>query len=710
MKKLLIMVRKNIIYIIPLILVLAAFALLPEKNELESFEPALEMPEFILETPISDTIKVLKPERKNKEETRLITALLQNHHFRKLPLNDSVSGVIYDNYLSSLDNNKMYFIKKDIEAFDSYKTHIDDYLMAGDLNAPYQIFAVFKERYYERIAAVRKMLKKNKFNFSIDEEFVFDREKSDWAENDKALNEVWRKYIKNELLNLKLTGKSTEEAIDVLNKRYDRYQTVIQQYKSEDVYQVFMNSYTEVFDPHTNYFNPITAENFNIEMSKSLEGIGARLTKDGDYTVVVSVVPGGPAFKSNQIHDNDKIVGVGQDEDGEIVDVVGWRNDDVVQLIRGKKGTTVRLSILKAEDGATAIPKIVVLVRDKINIEDTRAESKVYEFLYDGGEFKLGVITIPSFYKDFKEAHDGIDNFNSTTRDVRKLITDLKEQGVDGVMIDLRRNGGGALDEAVELTGLFIKEGPVVQIKDTYGKTIRRDDEDSEVFYNGPLAVLTSRLSASASEIFAAALKDYKRALVVGEQTFGKGTVQDLVALQPYIKAEKEKLGHLKLTRAKFYRINGGSTQNIGVTPDLKLPSIYDKTVVGESAYPSALPWDKIKSSKYKLADNISIDLIAALQSKYDQRLETDLDLKDLVADTKRMRENQLRTSVSLNEEQRKKEQEEDEKRRNPHPEVEGEIVTPESGEVKTGNLKLKDIYLQEGLFVLADMIAYRDS
>ncbi|RLD20907.1 MAG: tail-specific protease, partial [Bacteroidetes bacterium] len=684
--------------------------LLPAKTDVKSLVPASEVPEFILDIPINDTIKVLKPERKNIQETILVTELLKAYHYRKLPLDDSVSEVIYHNYLSSLDHSKLYFVNDDISSFDKYRFYMDDYLTVGDLDAAYQIFAVFQERTYERLAIVRDLLKSNQFDFTVDEEYTFDREDMDWLKTEEELNDVWRKYIKNQLLGLKLNGKTIEEAIEILDKRYDRYQTVIEQYNSADVHQVFMNSFTEAYDPHTGYFNPRTAENFDIEMSKSLEGIGAMLSKDGDYTIVVSVVPGGPAFKGDELHDNDRIVGVGQGDDGEIVDVVGWRNDDVVQLIRGKKGTTVRLNVLRAKDGSTATPKIVIIVREKINIEDARAESKTYDFSHDNSTYKLGVITIPSFYKSFKDARNGNDDFASTTRDVRKLVADLNEQGVDGIMIDLRRNGGGALDEAIELTGLFIKDGPVVQVKDYDGRTSQENDESGTVFYDGPLAVLTSRLSASASEIFAAAIQDYKRGLVVGEQSFGKGTVQNLLGLQRYIPKEEEKLGQLKLTIAKFYRVNGGSTQNIGVTPDLKLPSIYDVNTIGESSYPGALPWDQIPSSDYQPTNNIDQSLLSALQEKYNKRIEIDPDLQDLIADTKRMRENQLLKSVSLNEEKRRVEQKEDEERRAEHPEVDGELTTMESGSVEPKRLKLKDLYLQESLFVLADMIAYRES
>jgi len=701
------MIKKNLIYIIPVILLIAGFSLISGKD-IKQLDPAANIPEFILQIPVNDTIKVLKPERKNIQETILVTELLNAYHYTKIVLGDSLSEVIYHNYLNALDNNKLYFYKGDIDAFDKYKFFIDDYLRTGNLDAPYQIFAVFKERYYERIAYVQELLKANKFDFTLDEEFTFDRDDFAWPEDEKDIDDDWRKYIKNELLNLKLSGKDDDAAIEVLTKRYNSYRKVIQQYNSADVYQVFMNSFTEAYDPHTSYFNPITAENFDIEMSKSLEGIGARLTKDGDYTVVVNIVPGGPVFKLDNLHDDDRIVGVAQGEDGEMVDVVGWRNDDVVQLIRGKKGTTVRLSILEAKDGVSALPKEITIVREEINIEDTRAESKVYEFMLESVGYKLGVITIPSFYKNFKDARKGNDEFNSTTRDVRKLVVDLKEKKVDGIMIDLRRNGGGALDEAIELTGLFIKNGPVVQVKDYESHITQEEDKSGSILYYGPLTVLTSRLSASASEIFAAAIQDYKRGLIVGEQSFGKGTVQNLVGLQRYIPKEKEKLGQLKLTMAKFYRVTGGSTQNIGVTPDLKLPSNFDASMVGESSYPSALPWDKIPSSQFTPVNTIDKNLVTALQKEYKKRIKNDADLQNLIVDSKRMRENMLRKSVSLNEAKRRKEQEEEKSKIKADSALEGKITNNES--TKSKELKLKDVYLQESLFVLADLIAYTDT
>lgn len=700
--------KKRLLIIVPAFLVLASFVLIPLKKK-PLFHEVDSIPEFTLKYQVNDTIKVLKPDRKNVNETILITELLKRYHYKKVPLNDSLSAVIYKNYLDNLDNSKLYFLQSDIDAFSPYKNLVDDMLKQGNLEMPYQIFAVFKERYYERINYVYQLLDTD-FDFTKDEYFDIDRENATYPKTVEEQNELWRKYIKNEILVHLLNDQTIDKAKELLKKRYDRYKTALQQYNSADVYQIFMNSYTESLDPHTSYFNPITADNFDIEMSKSLEGIGARLSKDGDYTIVYSIVPGGPAFKGNELHDNDKIIGVAQGEEGEMVDVVGWRNDDVVQLIRGKKGTVVRLNVLKAEDGLAGKPKIVRIVRDKINLDDARAESKVFEFVRDGHTYRLGVINIPSFYKDFKNSNT--DDFNSTTRDVKKLVADLKTKNIDGLLIDLRRNGGGALDEAVELTGLFVNHGPVVQVKDFDGKVHEEEDMSNEVFYDGPLTVLTSRLSASASEIFAAAIQDYKRGIIIGEQSFGKGTVQNLVGLQQYIPNEKERLGQLKLTTAKFYRINGGSTQNLGVTPDVKLPSAFDHTEVGESAYPSALKWDRISSAKYALSNRINDDFIAQLNEKYRLRTKSDRDLQLLIEDMDRQREMRNSKQISLNEATRRKMIEDEEKLRPENNKLEGVNYSKEGISTSTSrqSLKLEDVYLEEGLLILADVVQLADA
>ena len=354
----------------------------------------------------TDTVKHLMPEKKYEEETKIVTELLERYHYRKQPLNDSLSSVILDNFVSSLDFGKSFFIDNDIQSFEPFRYELDDAIKSGEMDIPFEIFNVFQDRFFERMVHVDSLLS-GEFDFTISEGYDVNRDEFGWPVDEAELNEIWRKSLKSQVLNLKLTEKDLDECYEVVDKRYDRYSTFISQYKPSDVYQIFMNAFTESYDPHTNYFNPITAENFDIEMSRSLEGIGARLSKDGDYTIVVSIVAGGPAYKSNQLHKDDRISGVGQGDDGEIVDVVGWRNDDVVQLIRGKKGTVVRLQILEAEEGANATPKVIRLVRDKINIEDQFASSRVIPFDKDGRTYKMGVITIPDFYKDFAGAREG---------------------------------------------------------------------------------------------------------------------------------------------------------------------------------------------------------------------------------------------------------------------------------------------------------------
>lgn len=654
-----------------------------------------------------DTLKILTPEEKYKNETVLINQILNRYHYRKTPVNDSLSSVIFDNFITSMDYNKSYFIKDDIESFEKYRYQMDDAIKNGNLAVPFEIFNQFQSRFSERLEYVDSVLEQG-FDYTKNESFMFDREDESWTDSEEELDELWRKILKNQALSLKLSGKDDEGTKEVLEKRYKRYRTVLSQYKPEDVYQLFMNSYTETYDPHTNYFNPITAENFNIDMSRSLEGIGARLTKDGDYTIVADIIPGGPAFTSNQLHKDDRIIGVGQEDDGEMVDVVGWRNDDVVQLIRGKKGTKVRLQVLKAEDGITGKPVEVVLIRDKINIEDQRASSKIIPVENDGKMFRLGIITIPEFYKDFEAAFSGDENYNSTTRDVKNLISELENEGIDGLMIDLRRNGGGALDEAVELTGLFIEDGPVVQVKDMEGKTVSEDDQDANIYYSGPLAVLINRFSASASEIFSGAIQDYKRGVVIGEQSFGKGSVQNIIPLDRYVRSEQGKLGNLKMTFAKYYRVTGSSTQNLGVTPDVLFPSAFDAEEFGERSYPSALPWDQIGPTAFEPVEDVNQDIINMLNEKFLTDLESDEDLKKLVADIEKTKQNREKNEISLNESERRKEIDQDEEDLPTASTIEETEISTETGVAEENVNDLNDAYLKESLILLAKLVDYK--
>ncbi len=652
---------------------------------------------------VSDSLD-LHPREHYAQEARLMTQILTTYHFKKLELDDSLSSVILDEYISTLDNNKSYFLQSDIDSFEKYRGELDDLTRQGEIEVAFEIYNLFRKRFNERMQYVREVLLDMEYDYTMEESYNTDREGARWENDEAGLNDLWRKIVKSQMLSLKLNGKEKEGMRETIAKRYKRFQRNIDQYTSEDVFELYMNTVAEVFDPHTNYFSPRTSDRFKQNMSLSLEGIGARLQTDNDFTKIVQIMPGGPAEKSGLLKENDLIVGVAQGVDGDMVDVIGWRIDDVVQLIKGPKGTTVRLEILEAETGVNGAPKEITLVRDKIKIEDLEAKSEVIDFSKDGRNYKVGVIKLPGFYMDFDAYQNGDPDYNSTTRDVKRLVTDLKQQGIDGLMMDLRNNGGGSLAEAIDLTGLFIKDGPVVQVKTSSNKVEVGADEDPEVIWDGPMAVMINRFSASASEIFAGAIQDYQRGVVIGEQTFGKGTVQSVIDLGRYIQVpEGEKVGQLKLTLQKFYRITGSSTQHLGVNPDISFPSAFEASEFGESARPSALPWDQIGSARYELVEDISPQLIVRLNDNFRNRLVTDVDLKELVAETNELKENLARTTISLNEEKRKHEMEEAEKRRAERVSLSGTKIDPEG---KTGEeLVLDDKYLKEGIIILSNVI-----
>ncbi|KUO59303.1 tail-specific protease [bacterium BRH_c32] len=650
-----------------------------------------------------DTNKVIVPDEFLIRKNQLLTNLLSNYHYRKSTLNDSLSVLIFDDYLKSMDSQKLYFYKSDIEGFQKYKLMLDDYLKMGNLNPAYEIFNVYKKRLGERVKYVKELLK-TEFDFTKDESFTLDREKATWMENEKEMNEEWRLRIKNEALNLKLSGKDWKGTVDVLGKRYDNYYKLILQYEAEDVFQLYMNSFAEVYDPHSNYLSPSSSDAFNISMKLSLEGIGATLRFENDYTTVVSIVPGGPAAKSGLIKEEDRIVAVAQGDEGEFVDVVGWRLDDTIQLIRGKKGTVVRLSILKKEDGINAIPKEIRLVRDKVKLEEQAAKDEIINIEENGKPFKLGVIKLPSFYSDFEAARNGDPDYKSTTKDVKKILGKFKNEKVDGVILDLRNNGGGSLQEAISLTGLFIKDGPVVQVKNSNGEVEVDKDPDPTIIYDGPLAVMINRFSASASEIFSAAIQDYGRGLIVGENSYGKGTVQNLIDLSRFL-SSKDKSGELKITIAKFYRINGSSTQNLGVEPDIELPSLYDKHEYGESSKPSALPWDKIQSSEYQKYGNLN-KYIPELDKKHKIRIEKDPQYLYVKQDIAEYKETKAMKTFSLNEEVRKADKEKAEKRKKEREDAKkNNLKLLKKDEVEVKSELLDDFDLKETGNILADFI-----
>jgi carboxyl-terminal processing protease len=468
-----------------------------------------------------------------------------------------------------------------------------------------------------------------------------------------------------------------------------------------------MNAFTEMIDPHTSYFSPRTSDNFQISMSLSLEGIGAQLVTENEYTKVVRIIKGGPADKDGTLQADDYIVGVAQGEDGEIVDVVGWRIDDVVSLIRGEKGSKVRLSVIQHESGPDMPPIEIKLVRDKVKIEEQAAQKEVIDIEEESNLFRLGVIEVPAFYIDFEGRNKGEKDYKSTTRDVTRIIKELKEEGVDGIIIDLRNNGGGSLQEAVELTGLFIESGPIVQVKNTNGYIDVEKDPDEKIVYKGPLAVMINRYSASASEIFSAAIQDYGRGIVVGEQTFGKGTVQNLIDLNKFIPSRTAKRGQIKLTIAKYYRISGGSTQNLGVIPDIAYPSAVDPEEFGESARPSALPWDQIAPTSYEKYQDLS-EIIDYLQRRHEERITKNIEFQYLEEDIEEYQENRNKKLFSLNIDVRKAEREKSEakrKKREEERQANTDIDIAEMEEVSTSDTRVEDPLLEETGHILADFI-----
>jgi len=651
-----------------------------------------------------DTL-VLKPKPVFGKEARVISYILDNNHYRKIRLNDSLSAAILDHYIKELDNSKTYFLASDVKSFEKYKYAIDDLTRNENVNPAFEIYQVFAKRYTERMDYVMKNLIQQNFDYSIDEYYETDRDKESWAISKDELNDIWRRIIKSQALSLKLAGKKPEEITEALKIRYQRFGKSFTQFNAEDVFTIYMNSITEAYDPHTNYLSPKQSDLFKQQMSLSLEGIGAQLQAENDYTKVVRILPGGDAQKSGKVNVNDLIIGVAQGKDGEMVDVVGWRLDDVVKLIKGPKGTTVRLQILPAKTGVNGPSQEVVLVRDKIKLEDQAAKKEVINYQLQGRAAKLGVISLPSFYMDYEAYQKGDPNYKSTTRDVKKLIGELKAEGVEGIVMDLRNNGGGSLPEAVDLTGLFIKDGPVVQVKNSSSKVEVLPDDNKEVFYAGPLVVLTNRFSASASEIFAGAIQDYQRGVVVGESTFGKGTVQTVLDLSRFI-SEKEPVGELKLTFQKFYRVTGSSTQHKGVYPDVYLPSAFDAEQYGESSYPSALPWDVIKPATYQKATNINDKIISELNKSYLDRTKFDVSLKKYVTETEDLKKNLTQTKISLNEARRKAEMAEEDKRK-AEEKLDTKITSKEGLPVDELQ-KLKDEYLREGLLILGELVTKR--
>ena len=671
----------------------------------------------------------LKPDAQQAVVTKELAALLENYHYKQVMLNDSVSEIIFDTYLKSLDAGRNYFIQADIDDFNQYRSTFDDDLKAGDLSVPFYIFNVFQKRYSERLRfALSKM--NEPIDFTTNVSYPYDREKLAWFGTTEEADKVWALRVKYDLLNLKMAGGDAAKNLQTLKQRYDNLVSQATKTNNQDVYQLIMNAFTETIDPHTNYFVPIRAQEFNEDMARTYEGIGARLQVDNEVVKVIEVMAGGPAFKAKILNVNDRIVAVAQGKDGEFVDVIGWRIENTVSKIKGPKGTLVRLKVIPAGQELSSKPIVVELLRGKIILEDQSAKKSIKTVKSGTKTLKIGVIEVPAFYADFKAYQAGDPNYKSTTRDVKLLLDTLKAQKVDGVIIDLRSNGGGSLLEAIELTGLFIKSGPVVQVKDRRGVEIN-EDEDPTIAYDGPLAVMVDRFSASASEIFAGAIQDYGRGVIIGTQTYGKGTVQSTIDVSKIISPtdklmllnEKQEengkngtvarqnapqFGQINLTMAKFYRVNGSSTQHKGVLPDIQFPMVYPADKYGESAEPAALAWDTVKPSKYSPVANLTT-VNANLVKLHEQRMKVSDEYTYLLDDIANFRKRDAETSVSVNEATLKADREAQEAknfaRENKRRASRG-LAPLKKGEVKASDES--DFIEDESLKIIADFISFK--
>lgn len=603
---------------------------------------------------LANKIEVLKPSEAQRKAAIELVQKLDNEHYRDQELNDALSSRYFDEYLKSLDSARNFFLQSDIAEFEKFRKTFDDDYKNGKLDNSFLIYNRFNERMIQRLEKVVKELDdpKTTFNFDIEESIQLDREKANWPANQAEADKLWHQYLKSNLLNSILSGKKLDESKVTLRKRYANQLRRLKQQTAEEAFSVMMNSLTTLYDPHTNYLSPENAENFDISMSLELQGIGAVLQSDEDYTKVSSLVAGGPAQKQGQLKPNDKIISIAQGAEGEFVDVVGWRLDEVVKLIRGPKGTLVRLEVIPADPTAT-VNKMITIKRETVKLEDQAAKKAVFE-VKDGDKiFKLGIIDIPTFYMNFEAYQKGDPNYKSTTRDVYNLLNELNKEKVDGIIIDLRDNGGGSLPEAAMLTDLFVDPGPVVQIRQSDDTISRNYRAYQPAVYRAPVAVLINRLSASASEIFAGAIQDYGRGIVIGSTTFGKGSVQNLVDL---------KHGRLKITEAKFYRISGDSTQHRGVIPDVQLPSPLDPNEIGESSYDNALPWDRIHPAPHQNYHNIS-KYLPKIETRHQERMAKDPEFIYLNKQSAMIKEASDKKVVSLRLATRQEEQKNMEKR-----------------------------------------------
>ncbi len=647
----------------------------------------------------------LAPEKQHKRASQWVAALLNRYHYERPTLDNDMSREMLAQMIKLFDNNRSYFLQKDIDNFEQYKNSLDDAVASGHVDPAFEMFRVFEHRWRERYDYARSLLDEP-FDFTVEEDYEFDRQEAAWAADRIELDEIWRKRVKNDALNLVLAGKEWPEVSKTLGKRYAQAKRRMSQTKNEDVFSYMMNAFALAIEPHTSYLSPRSAENFDIDMKLSLEGIGAVLQADDVYTKIVKVVEKGPADMTGEVHEEDKIIGVGQGQ-GPIEDVIGWRLDDVVDIVRGKSGSTVRLEIIPKGAGADGKSKIVEIVRDRVKLEEQSAKAETLEVTTNDRTYQVGVIELPKFYIDFQARNSGQEDYKSTTTDVRRLIEELQKDGVDGIVLDLRNNGGGALDEAARLTGLFFDEGPVVQGRDFRGKVRVISDPDPETFYSGPLAVLVNSNSASASEILAGAIQDYGRGIIIGEPTFGKGTIQVIDDLNRLEGNRESNFGSLKFTTEKFYRVSGDSTQNKGVVPDINYPSAVNSEEYGESSYDNAMAWDQIRPTQYARLNQIN-RYLPELTSMHQARIQENSEFGYLLEDIEEYRLAAEDKRISLNLETRKAERAKDEARQlareNARRADKGLKPLDELDE-DTETLDAPDIGRLESANILADMI-----
>ncbi len=600
---------------------------------------------------------ILDTTPRERQVARMVTRFVERAHYARLALNDELSEATLKTYLEALDGNRHYFLQSDIAYFARYRNALDESLRSGDMDPVFDIFRLYRLRTQQNLGYALSLLEQEP-DFTVNEDYVFDRKDLPWISTPAEMQDLWRRRVKNDALGLMLADKNWKETAEVLRKRYARVLERINKLNSDDVFETFMNAFAMTLDPHSNYLSPRQSEEYKIQMSLSYEGIGASLQLDEEFVQVMNVIPGGPAAADGRLKATDRITAVGQNDSKDMLDVVGWELDDVVQKIRGPRGSKVRLQILPGGAAPGAVEYVLELTRDKIKLEEQAAKKQVIPLDRDGKTTNIGVISVPSFYQDFEARNRGDKDYVSTTRDVRRLISELRKDKIVSLVLDLRGNGGGHLTEATALTGLFINQGPVVQLRDTNGRIEVLDDPEPAVAYSGPLIVLVDRFSASASEIFAAAIQDYRRGIVIGQQTFGKGTVQNLYELDQYSHSRSDRgLGQLTLTIGKFYRVNGGSTQHRGVIPDIVLPSAIDAGTIGESSRDRALPWDQIAATRFQTSQPLDTT-IAELTRYENTELAGDPDMQHLEASIAAIDQLRSLKQISLNLSERKSERE----------------------------------------------------